>query len=58
VKANLGSVPGGLSETGFGGQDNELGSKPHNSQVPQTEITLADFGQEKGRLMSGRHLYN
>jgi hypothetical protein len=58
VKANLGSVPGGLSETGFGGQDNELGSKPRNSQVPQTEITLVGFGQEKGRILSGHDLGN
>jgi hypothetical protein len=51
-------VPGGLSETGFGGQDNEQGAKPRNSQVSQTEITLAGFGQEKGRILSDHYLVN
>jgi hypothetical protein len=33
-------------------------AEPRNSQVPQTEIMLADIGQEKGRIMSGRYLYD
>jgi hypothetical protein len=31
---------------------------PRDNQVAQTEITLAEIGKDKGRIMSGLYLYN